>query len=339
MEPEIIIAGFTFALLHLNVPQEFEVWPWHRLLIDTAWGCTAATVLRHAQPSTAGWMVTTIPGFVAAVSIATVSRGITSPQTGEWLRQNPDAPLPYMWGVFETGNVVIGVVAPSILSASLLVGAFSLKNPKTRFAGAIIGLSALVPSLAVATRTPILSIAVALCFAAFLSIWIRRLRNIALVVPFAALAIVASGPLAEEAAHNLAGRFTYSDSRDERITVLSESINRIIENPFGGGMEHISAARWAHNVLLDVGLAAGILPALILLAIALFAYGFGILRLSTNEAEDFDYLVFSAAVTSGIAALTMPPTDLYYTILIFSATWFAKRQTSPVRIRTQNSSK
>jgi hypothetical protein len=345
--PVSLVLGILAALLHIGVPAEFEVWPWHRLLLCAFWGSTAGPVLIRLvagldRAALQGWILACVPGLVAAAEIARLGRSFVNQDTGEWLRMNPEIAYPIFGGLLTVGNVVIGVVPPTLIAVSLLPIGWALPLAlKWRVTATIVGLVGLIPSLALATRTPLFAAACVILAVGILGVVYKPFRKAAIGVPVIFLigfvVWLASGWRGKEAAYALAARFD-DISQAERIGVALEALKLLGDEPLGGSMGNLSVAKWAHNMLLDVALAANTVAALLLLALLAWTLRNAI-RVSVRNPQTADLIMLSLFMTVGAAAMTMPPHDAFGSIFFLAAAWFDPQMASARKPVSQTISK
>ncbi|HMD61189.1 MAG TPA: hypothetical protein VKG78_07140 [Opitutaceae bacterium] len=239
----------------------------------------------------------------------------------------------YYLRYFSITNIIIGIIPFTVFGLSMFPILLTARALTIRL-GALcaIALAAYV-NIQVATRTTLA--ACALSSVIIIPFVIRAVpfrRRLLFGVTFFAMIVagIVYGTRNKDIFHFLANRFA-DISEDSRLTIWRESLRILANTPDGGGIRRLTSHVWAHNVLLDVGLANGWIA--LGAVLALFCVGLFFAWRSTREpgfSESSANMIALGWLLAGMLSLmVLPPLlPLLATVYIALASFAPYRSTS-----------
>ena len=330
----LVALGLLFSISHRGVGDDFEIWTFRELAVTMLWAPAVAIFLeqqlRRGKESAVllGWLAMAAFGTLGALDLA--RNGAVDAlrlQEGIILRDNPNATVIYL-GYLEASNVIIGVFPPAVCGAAgLLVGLTQFPR-RLKFIFIGLGLLALWPSIYLGTRTLLAAILLLT-----LPLGVQYVRNQShrwmAGMALGCLMVTSGGLLyfsREHAVGEMVIRRFSELPEDNRFMAWGDAIAALGQQPFGGGMKYFTTLKWAHNVLLDVGLTAGLPFALLLLAAWAWTLRNYWWLYRKDRVRLFDKVLGLATTLSIVSALTMPPNKGFLALQLLAFFYFIVRR-------------
>ena len=93
--------------------------------------------------------------------------------------------------------------------------------------------------------------------------------------------------------------YSTEEADENRVQTLFLAFNSILEHPMGGNNERIGELKYAHNMWLDVGKQAGIIP-FVLLSVFTIISLWNVIKIFKNEKFSNEFKVFLAGIYSAV---------------------------------------
>ena len=93
--------------------------------------------------------------------------------------------------------------------------------------------------------------------------------------------------------------YSTEEADENRVQTLFLAFNSILEHPMGGNNERIGELKYAHNMWLDVGKQAGIIP-FVLLSLFTIISLWNVIKIFKNEKFSNEFKVFLAGIYSAV---------------------------------------